>query len=130
MPLLNPGTVVSSPYLSDDIQIIHRVDSPTLDGRGSITETPFNSYAIVCAASTNDLDRVPEAERAKRIMSFITNDRVQPVSGGTQPDMLVWPFDGTTGPRWLVVSVQPYPNYGEGWYQVLAASMDVQDVPL
>jgi hypothetical protein len=131
MPLLNPGIVVSSPYLSDDIQIISRAQ--TVDDNGIVTTMPSArlSYAIVTVAGPNDLERLPEAARAKRIMSFITNDQVLPIAQDNQPDIIAWPQFSTTPPgNYVVLDVGAYPNYGEGWYQILAASQDMVDVPL
>ena len=130
MPLLNPGAVVSSTYLSDDISIIRRTQTVGNDGMSSVTPSSSASYAIVCSAGPNDLQRLPEAARAQRIMMFITNAQVRPVGPNNQPDLIVWPATGGTSAQWVVLDVGPYPNYGQGWYQVLAASQDVEDVPL
>ena len=130
MPLLNPGIVVSSAYLSDDISIIRRAQTVGSDGMSSVTPSTSSSWAIVCNAGPNDLQRLPEAARAGRIMMFITNAQVQPIGPSNQPDLILWPISGSTSAHWVVLDVGPYPNYGEGWYQVLAASQDIEDVPL
>lgn len=130
MPLLNPGIVVSSPYLSDDIQIISRVQSVDNDGISSTDDATRNSWAIVTVAGPNDMERLPEAQRSKRCMCFITNDQIVPVARDNQPDLISWPVDDPTTASYVVLDVGPYPRYGIGWYQVLAASQDMTDVPL
>lgn len=131
MPLLDPGAVLASPYLSDDIQIVQRALTVGENGRGTVTPTTSLAWGTVCAASANDLERVPEAATAKRAMSFVLNAQVRPVADANQPDLLVWPVPpNPTSAQWVVLDVQAYPNYGRGWYQVIAASQDVQDVPL
>lgn len=131
MPLLNPGVVLNSPYLSDVFQIIQRHET-MVNGRSTWTESnPINAYGTVCDASSNDLERVPEGDRAKRIKSFVTPMQVQPVGLQNKPDILVWPLSGNGAySRWLVLAVGAYPSYGEGWYQVLAASQTPEDIPL
>ena len=131
MPLLNPGIVVSSPYLSDDIQIITRAITMTDGGRQTIVPTTRDSWAIVTVAGPNDLERLPEAERSLRVMSFISNDQVRPVADESQPDLITWPPVGDpASANYVVLNVGAYPRYGIGWYQVLAASQDMTDVPL
>lgn len=131
MPLLDPGIVVSSAYLSDDIQIRQRTLTVGNNGRATHSDVTADSFAIVTVAGPNDLEVLPEAERAGRINSFITNAQVRPVGPNNLPDVILWPVVGGVGQaQWKVINVGPYPNYGRGWYQVLAASQDPADVPL
>lgn len=127
MPLLNPGAVLNSAYLSDDLVIIQRAEVIGLNGRGTLTETRVPSWGTTCAVSDNDLARVPEAATAKRLMSFVSNNQIRPIADGSQPDLIEWPVGGA---QWVVLDVQPYPAYGIGWYQVIVASQDMTDVPL
>lgn len=131
MPLLNPGIVVNSAYLSDDIWISQREETINSKGRSSITKlNSRRSYAIPTAAGANDLKRVPEGQDAPRVMCFIVNDQVRGPSPNCQPDLITWPADGPEAADYLVVAVDPYPSYGIGWYQVVACSQDIIDAPL
>lgn len=131
MPLLNPGIVLSSAYLSDDITITQRDDTIGDDGESVLTPKSRLSYAIVTAASMKDLERLPEAQRSERIMSFLVPESVRAAAANVQADIITWQSNITGASNdFLVVNVAPYPNYGQGWYQVLAETQDIIDATL
>lgn len=130
MPLLDPGRVVASPFLSDSIWITQQAES-LVRGRSVVTPSSRRSRAIVNSAGRNELERLPEAQRSKRAMTFVTRDRVRPVSPNAQPDILTWPAEPPEARKdFLVYAVDPYPQYGVGWYVAIAVSTDIVDAPL
>lgn len=129
MPLLNPGIVVASPYLGDSIWITQRPETVSDQGLSIVGALSRRSYAIVNSAGANELQRVPEGQRSKRVMTFITNAQVRPVSPNAQPDIITWRSDGNMC-DFLVYAVDPYPQYGVGWYIAVAVSVDMEDSPL
>lgn len=123
MPLLNPGIVANSPFLADNFTVSRMTQ--VINSKGRVTETPSNSCAhgIVNSASRSDLQRLPESQQAENVISIITETQVRGPTPGAQPDIITW-----RGTSYRVIACDPYPQYGQGWYNILAASQNAIDL--
>ena len=76
-------------------------------------------------ASGADLKRYPELQMLERVLSIVTKTRLQSAVNGAQPDIIIW-----RGDNYVVKALDPYPQYGQGFYQAIAASIDLMDAAI
>lgn len=124
MPLIDPGIVATSPYLADDFIVSRAAESISAFGRAEVTYTHLpKCFGIVTSAKRGDLERLPEGQRAQNVISVITRTELRGPTPGNQPDVITW-----AGTSYLVIKVDPYPRFGQGWYKALAASQNMIDL--
>lgn len=124
MPLLNPGIVANSPFLADNFTVSRMVQ--VVSNKGVMTETPtenFCAHGIVNSASRSDLQRLPEGILADNVICVISETQLRGPTPGAQPDIITW-----RGTSYRVAACDPYPQYGQGWYNILAASQNAIDL--
>lgn len=126
MPYLDVSDVLLDPTLAMGFSVIRRVETIGNNGRASLSETRFDDIiGVVTSSSRNDLQRLPEDQRAGRHLTVITKFRLQAPTPGKQPDVVVW-----GGNRFVVKELDPYPQYGAGFIQAIVGSMDSIDEPV
>lgn len=91
-------------------------------GRDDITNLTFEAFGTICAASPNDLQRLPEDQRMMRAISVITQFMLQGPTPNYQPDTVLW-----NGSPFVVVLLEPYDQYGPGFIQAVCVSMSSTD---
>lgn len=122
-PTLDMSDVLASPEFNDSIRVIRRRQVTSNTGRVSYVDTTFDDVAaVICSATPNDLERLPEAQRTYRTLSVVSRFKLQATSPGYNADIIVW-----QGDSYVVAALDPYQRYGNGFVQVLAQSMDSQD---
>lgn len=124
MPLLNPGIVATSPYLADSFTVSRMAQTVSDKGRVSETPTHFCGHGIVNHAGSSDLKRMPEGQYSDNVISIVSETQLRGPTPGAQPDIVTW-----RGTSYRVVLCDPYPHYGQGWYNALAASQNAIDLP-
>lgn len=125
MPYLDVSEVLVDPELCDRVRVLRYAE--TISERGRVTSTPEviePVIGVMNSAGPNDLMRLPEDQKMGRVMSFITKFRLRGPSPGYQPDHIVW--QGTT---YIVLSIDPYAQYGAGFVQAIIGSTDIIDPP-
>jgi len=111
--------VVRCSLFNDSIRVERR-STTTLKGRTQMTSTLFeNVRAVVSVASPTDLDRLGDIQVMGLHLSIVTEFKLHSAVRGFQPDLIEW-RDNT----FLVKSVEPYPQYGPGFYQVIVGSSE------
>jgi hypothetical protein len=125
MPLINPGLVARSPYLSSIFALKRRVAGVDESGRTAITETLTpNQRGIITNAKISDLQRLPEGSQGEATICVISNTQIYGVQPGRDPDVIVW-----GGAEYLVQAWMPYPQFGAGWSKVLAVQRQIINTP-
>lgn len=122
MPMLNPGIIVDSPFLSDEFQVIRKAETVGVNGRSTTSAKQFCAHGVVTQAGRGDLERLDDAQRAEYVISVISQTQLRGPTPGAQPDHIKW-----AGTEFLVIKCLPYPRYGQGWYKILAASQTAID---
>ena len=122
MATLDVSDVLLCPEFTDNFVIERSVESVSANGRLTPSTTSIPSFGVVCMANTSDLARHPELQMIERVLSIVTKTRLQSAVSRAQPDIIIW-----RGDNYVVKAVDPYPQYGQGFYQVLAASIDLMD---
>jgi hypothetical protein len=126
MPLLDVSSVLLDPDFADRFNVIRREEGVSDKGRRILTLTTLaNKYGVVCAASPNDLRRLPDGQTFDRVISVVSKFPFFGACVGYQPDLIQW-----RGSSFIVASLDPYPQYGQGFSQVIAVSIDLQDMPI
>ena len=130
-PYADVSDAILDPALSDSITVTQRPEVIDAHGRSTVPAPVVtnNVAAVVCAASPNDLERLPEEDRTGRNISVITQFRLGATRQGFKPDLITWPV-GAGADSYVVKSVDPYPQFGPGFVQVIAGSIDLQDQPI
>lgn len=124
MPDLNPGVVVSSPFLSDEFQVT-RVGT-TINDKGRTVVAGMQNlcgFGIVTNAGAADLKRLDDYQEADNVIKVITETELRGPTPGAQPDVITW-----AGTSYLVRKTWPYPRFGQGWYIALAISQNAVDI--
>lgn len=115
---LNMSRVVRSRHFNDSFDVVKRTTT-LVKGRTVVSPTTITGVkGVVTNASPNDLERLPDVQRMDHHISIVTEYVLQGALAGRQPDLVVW-----RGNTYQVNSVDPYPQFGPGFYQVLAGSV-------
>jgi hypothetical protein len=127
MALLDVDNVLLDPDFTDKFNVIRRPANADNEGRlttaGAIV---FNSIlGVVNIADPSDLNREDDYDIFSRAISVITQFRLRGQSEGFMPDIIVW-----RGNNYVVTNFSPFPQYGNGFYEVIAESMDKNDTAL
>lgn len=124
MALLDISAVLQDPELTDLVTVRRRLEAVDNFGRPGLTETVFpNVVAVVTSSNPNDLNRQdPDLESASRTISVITKFRMRGQVKDYLPDVVVW-----RGNNFVVAYIDLYPQFGNGFYQVICTSMDRND---
>ena len=123
MAYLDVSDVLLDPTLTDVFTVTRRAE--TVNGFGesvTATSTYDGVVGVVCTASPNDLERLPEMDRMGRHLSVVTRFRLQGPAPGFKPDLIEW-----NGDAFVVEAVDPYPQYGAGFVQAIVGSIDSID---
>ena len=105
------------PEIVDSFTVRRQAETLGL-GRSVITTTDIPAvYGVVCAASPNDLEKIPDSTSAGRAISVVAPFHFKDAQSGFQPDLILW-----QGSAYLVAHVDLYPHFGEGFFQSIAIS--------
>jgi hypothetical protein len=123
--MMDFSEVVLDPMLAHTFNVNRRVQVVNNFGQVSYnTQTTYNVPGVVTAAGPNDLERLDDNQRMGRNLVIVTAFRLRGPAPGYQPDTIVW-----GGDTFVVKTVDPYPQFGSGFVQVIAGSIDSQDQP-
>lgn len=126
MALLDFSDVLFDADLCDTITVKRRAETIGTNGRPVFTPQIIpNIVAVVTSAGKNDLERLPEDQRMGRNLCIVTNFKLRGPSPNYQPDTITW-----NGDDFIVKFLDPYPQFGSGFIQVIAGSVDVIDQPI
>lgn len=124
-PLLDFSFDLLDPMIAGSFDVIRRPEVVTLGGMSSVPVpvTYAGVIGVVNAAGPDDLDRLDDQDRTSRAISIVSQFKFQATVVGYKPDLVVW-----HGDTYVVVTVDPYPQYGPMFSQAIASSIDLQDV--
>lgn len=124
MPLLDVSELTLDPDFATTFQVLRRAEANNQYGEPVLTPASMSAVGVVCQASPSDLQRLPGYDFGRRTLSICTKFRLQLASPGFKADVVVW-----RGDNYLVIDVQPYTEFGAGFVEALATSMDRLDQP-
>ncbi len=120
MPLLNVSSVLTDPDFADSFTVNRRMETVGTNGRTTIgSQLIPNILGVVTAISPSDLERQDGYESMTRSISVVTQFRLRGPAQDEQPDVIIW-----RGSHFVVKHVDPYPQFGVGFFQVECVSMD------
>ena len=123
MALLDVDQALHDPDFTDYVTVIRRQQSTDNYGRLVTNDTVFtNVAAVITVNSPNDLYREEDFEYFMRTISVITQFRLRGQTENYQPDIVVW-----RGNQFVLQTFDPYPQFGQGFFQAICASMDRND---
>ena len=126
MPLLDVSDLTTDPDFADRFTIVRRQEVVDSQGRVTTANRVYpNLLGVVTASTPNDLERGEDYQNMTRSLTVVTKFRVQGIVTGYQPDIIQW-----RGTQHLVKHVAPYPQFGQGFYQVECSSMSNTDAPV
>jgi hypothetical protein len=121
--LLDVSDVLVDPDLASTFNVVRRTQTTNSHGRAVNGEKRFEDVlGVVCSASRNDLERMPDFQFTGRCISIVTQFRLQATIQGRQADTVEW-----EGSNFVVRYLDLYPQYGKGFVQAICESMDSQD---
>ena len=123
MALLDVSSILLDPDFVDSFNVRRRNQTIDAHGRAAINETIFSKvFGVVTAISPSDLDRKDNYEAMSRSISIVCQFHLRGETTDYQPDIVVW-----KGSNYLVKHVDPYPQFGMGFFQVECTSIDKTD---
>lgn len=125
MALLDVSEILTDPDFVDTFTVVRRTEGVSEKGRAILTLEGFAASGVVTAAGPNDLRRLPDAQLQDRTLSIVSRFQFFGASVGYQPDLIQWRND-----LYIVSVLDLYPQFGRGFTQVIAPSIDLQDYPI
>ncbi len=126
MALLDFSEVLLDPDFTDRFSVVRRKEIVSQQGRVGTEDKIFaNLLGVVTMASPNDLKRLPDYQFNTRVISIVARFPFRGESTGYQPDIINWRAD-----KYLIIYIDLYPQFGTGFYQILAESIQTTDSAL
>ena len=129
MAFLDVSDVLLDPDFTNSFVVQRRLETVDVNGRSQVQTFSAPSFGVVTAASPNDLERLPESDVYRRVISIVTKFKLRgetkDASGNNwKPDLIVW-----QGDHYLVREIDLYSQFGAGFIQALCSSEDLVDKP-
>lgn len=123
---LDVSFVLCDPMLATVFDVRRHTDDVDDKGRtGNTAEEMFEGViGVIQAADPKDLVRGTDGQYIPRGISIATSFELRSAAEGFQPDVIVWRCT-----EYLVDSLKPYPQFGEGVYKVMAISSFATNEP-
>lgn len=123
MPNLDVSEVTTDPDFATTVWVKRTKSTVGLNGRLSASPSIIkNVVGVITSAGPNDLRRMGDEQHTGRVMCFITKFPLHATAPGFLPDEILW-----AGDTYVVLQLDPYPEFGEGFFQALIGSVDSQD---
>jgi hypothetical protein len=126
MALLDVTQILTDPDLTDRFSVRRRAES--VDSTGFAVETEEfipNLIGVIVSISPSDLDRQADYQTMSRSITVVSKFALRGEVTGFQPDLVVW-----RGNNYLVKHIDPYPQFGPGFFQAECSSVDKTDAIL
>lgn len=113
--------------LLDEFAVIRRQEFVDSNGEAAVARETLGAVGVVTRASPDQLSRLPEADLAEAHICVVTEFRLRGPAreaGDVQfkPDLIQW-----QGSTFIVKQLDPYTNFGAGFVQAIAGSIDSVD---
>lgn len=122
-PQLDVTEIIGDPDFAESFTVLRRSESVNQYGQSVVTSQNLNAVGVVCQAGPNDLERLDDNQRMGRHISVVTMFRLRGPASGYQPDVILW-----NGNNFVVQQIDDYANFGQGFIEAIAGSMDSMDV--
>lgn len=117
MALLDVSEVLTDPDFMDSGLICYRLTQIVgNNGMATNTETQFTFSAVVTSASGFELNREPDGEFIKGLITVHTKFSLQDGAAGLTADEILW-----QGKRYTVEKIEPYTHFGQGFTAAICA---------
>jgi hypothetical protein len=121
--------VVLDPLLADKFSRVRRQETVSeVNGRSTVNTIQTDNLVGVVTMN-RDIETIrqefPEVQFSTRVINVVTKANLQAAVAGYQPDLVIW-----RGDNYVVLQVSPYPQYGSGFYEAVATSIDLADQPI
>lgn len=122
---LDVSDLLLDPDFTEVFKVLRQREVVGTNGRSTATVSALPGIVgVITMASPNDLLRVPDEQHSDKNISVVTKFRLRGPSPGYQPDKIVW-----QGDTYIVHNVEPYTQFGSGFVQAIAGSIDAIDQP-
>ena len=125
MALIDVSDLLLDADFTDSILVKRQSQSIDDNGRLVTTDEIFNVVCVVTPASPNELDRGEEFDVATRSINVVSKFRLIGESKGFKADIVTW-----RGNDYVVKTFEPFPQFGQGFYQTVCDSIDRLDSDL
>ena len=117
--------LMTDPDFLSAITLIRRTAAVGSDGENTITDSASVTVRMVVQPGAGDmLERLPESVRNKEFISIWYKNQIinGAATAGNYADVLVW-----GGKRYIVEHVEPFGNWGRGYWAGVAGLEPVSD---
>ncbi len=125
MPSLDVSEVLSDSDIASKFIVRRHRETVGNNGRATVqTKSIRNVVGVITVSSPSDLKRLTEEDRTGKHLSIVTKFKMRATAPGYKPDTILW-----YGSEYQVKNIEPYPQYGAGFVQVIVGSIEAQDQP-
>lgn len=117
--------ILLDPDFTDPFVVLRRQEVLGANGRNSFVTTSYPSMGVITPASSNDLKRLDDYQTGTRYLKVVTQFHLQLPTPGYQADVVQW-----RGDNFVVTTLDPYPQFGPGWFEAVVGSIDQLEQPL
>lgn len=118
MPLLDVSFVLDDPMFNNKFKVIRTTRKP-VKGRIVYTQTEIETSGVLTAVKSEDLNRLPSADRAQSPIYCYTKTELSTGSEEMAPDEIVF-----RDKVWQVKEINDWHEYGNGFYRALCIERD------
>lgn len=126
---LDMTDALTEPAFTSSFDVVRRAEVVNAFGESTVPE-PLRICGVVgviCMASNEQLVRLDDQQRMGRNISVVTQFRLRGPAIGKggqnfQPDLIKW-----QGDHYVVSYLDPYTNFGSGFVEAVASSIDFID---
>jgi len=112
---INISELLSDPDFLDTVTLITR-GTTLVKGRNVLSDTPVpNVSMVIQPASGSDLKKLPEGVRGSETISVWYRGELSSLRQNGYSDIIVW-----NTKRYEVMHVEPFGNWGNGYYKGIA----------
>ena len=125
MPLIDPGVIAASPFLSSRFNVRRRIAAVSDKGRSISTDSILKRKVgiVVGGGGGNGQDRTPSATTSTSTYQITTRFPLRKQAIGILPDVVLW-----RGLELLVTDVVDSTQFGAGWVLATCTSDKIADV--
>lgn len=128
MTWMDMSDALLEPAFQSSFDVQRRADDVDVHGRTQISWTTTPGVpGVVYPSGKNDLERLPDYQRAGKTISVITKFRLQGPSQDLQPDYVIWPSQ--TGDPYVVAHLEDYSQYGAGFILAICSTVELLPQP-
>jgi hypothetical protein len=123
MAFTNATRAIRNPRFRNPFVVERRAETVGDDGFVSTSTRKYPTNGVITAGGGGDLERGQDEQHMPKVLSVVTQFRLQGPAPGFQPDIIEF-----RGSRFVIVQLDDETQWGSGWVQAICHSIKHVDV--